>query len=178
MAQSVRSRFGDNDAEDSGNDGMTAPDLSIRDATQADAATIADYNTRLALESEGMKLAPEVVGPGVKTMLADRSMGRYWVAEADGGVVGQIMVTYEWSDWRNGVIWWIQSVYVHGDYRRGGVFSALYRHVESLARRDPRVCGIRLYVERDNSRAKRTYASLGMAMTDYQVMQTIFTGED
>jgi len=157
---------------------MVALDLSIRDATPADAATIADYNTRLALESEGMTLAPEVVGPGVKAMLADRSMGRYWVAEADGEVVGQIMVTYEWSDWRNGVIWWIQSVYVHGDYRRAGVFSALYRHVESLARQDPQVCGLRLYVERDNARAQRTYASLGMIMTDYQVMQTIFAGEE
>ena len=178
MAQSSRSQFGDHDAEDSGSHGMAALDLSIRDATPADAATIADYNTRLALESEGMKLAPGVVGPGVTAMLADRTMGRYWVAEADGMLVGQIMVTYEWSDWRNGVIWWIQSVYVHGDYRRVGVFSALYRHVESFARRDPRVRGLRLYVERDNSRAQRTYASLGMVMTEYQVMQTIFAGEE
>ena len=176
MAQSSRSQFGDQDAGDSGSDGMAALDLAIRDATPADAATIADYNTRLALESEGMKLAPGIVGPGVQAMLADRSMGRYWVAEADGRIVGQIMVTYEWSDWRNGMIWWIQSVYVHGDYRRVGVFSALYRHVESLARRDPRVRGIRLYVERDNGRAQRTYASLGLVMTDYQVMQTIFAG--
>ena len=157
---------------------MAALDLSIRDAMPADAATIAEYNTRLALESEGMELVPEVVGPGVQAMLADRSMGRYWVAESHGKVVGQIMVTYEWSDWRNGRIWWIQSVYVHGDYRRSGVFSALYRHVESLARRDPQACGIRLYVERDNTRAQRTYASLGMVMTDYQVMQTIFAGEE
>ena len=164
MAKSMHTQFGDHDAGNSGRHGMAAPGLTIRDATPADATTIADYNTRLALESEGMKLAPDVVGPGVKAMLADRSMGRYWV-------------TYEWSDWRNGVIWWIQSVYVHGDYRRGGVFSALYRHVESLARQDPKVCGIRLYVERENTRAQRTYASLGMAMTDYQVMQTIFAGE-
>jgi len=157
---------------------MAALDLSIREATPSDAGTIADYNTRLALESEGMKLVPEVVGPGVQAMLADRSMGRYWVAEADGRIVGQIMVTYEWSDWRNGRIWWIQSVYVHGDYRRGGVFSALYRHVESLARHDPQVRGLRLYVERGNTRAQRTYMSLGMVMTDYQVMQTIFAGEE
>ena len=178
MAKSMHTQFGDHDAGNSGRHGMAAPGLTIRDATPADATTIADYNTRLALESEGMKLAPDVVGPGVKAMLADRSMGRYWVAEAGGEVVGQIMVTYEWSDWRNGVIWWIQSVYVHGDYRRAGVFSALYRHVESLARRDAHVCGIRLYVERDNSRALRTYASLGMIMTDYLVMQTIFAGEE
>ncbi len=178
MAQSSRSRFGDHYAGDSGSYGMAGLDISVRDATPSDAEAIADYNTRLALESEGMKLAPKVVEAGVKAMLADSSMGRYWVAEADGRLVGQIMVTYEWSDWRNGVIWWIQSVFVHGDYRRAGVFSALYRHVESLARRDLRVCGIRLYVERDNSRAQRTYASLGMVMTDYQVMQAIFTGEE
>ncbi len=176
MAQLSRSQFGNHDAGSSGIHGMVRLDVSIRDATLADAGTIAEYNTRLALESEGIKLAPEVVGPGVEAMLADRTRGRYWVAEADGNVVGQIMVTYEWSDWRNGTIWWIQSVYVHGDYRRGGVFSALYRHVESLARRDPGVCGIRLYVERENARAQKTYASLGMAMTDYQVMQTIFAG--
>ena len=111
-------------------------------------------------------------------MLADRSKGQYWVAEADGRVVGQIMVTYEWSDWRNGNVWWIQSVYVHGDYRRRGVFSALYRHVESLARQDSHVRGIRLYVEHENTRAQQTYQSLGMKMTDYRVMQTIFSGEE
>jgi GNAT superfamily N-acetyltransferase len=156
---------------------MTTPGATIRDATPSDATTIATFNARLAYESEGMELVPEVVGRGVEAMFTDRAMGHYWVAEADGRVVGQIMVTYEWSDWRNGMIWWIQSVYVHGDYRRRGVFSALYRHVESLARSDPRVCGIRLYVERENTRAHRTYESLGMRMTDYQVMQTIFSGD-
>ena len=157
---------------------MAPPDLSIRDANASDAEIIADYNARLALESEGMRLDPGLVGPGVRTLLRDASKGRYWMAEADGRVVGQIMVTYEWSDWRNGMIWWIQSVYVHGDYRRTGVFSALYRHVESLARKDPDVCGIRLYVEHENERAQRTYQSLGMKMTDYRVMQSMFTGEE
>ena len=157
---------------------MTPTELSIRDATPADAESIAEFNSRIALETEGKQLAPEVVGPGVQAMLADRSKGQYWVAEVDGRVVGQIMATYEWSDWRNGNVWWIQSVYVHGDYRRRGVFSALYRHVESLARQDPQVCGIRLYVERENARAQQTYESLGMAMTDYRVMQTIFSGDE
>ncbi len=152
--------------------------VRIRDAAPADAAIVAEFNSRLAFESEGMRLDPDLVGPGVEAMLADASKGRYWVAEADGRVVGQIMVTYEWSDWRNGMIWWIQSVYVHGDYRRSGVFSALYRHVESLARQDPEVCGIRLYVERENARAQRTYKSLGMNETDYRVMQSMFTGDD
>ena len=157
---------------------MASIDLTIRDATPGDAEIIADFNSRLAFETEGMRLSPEVINRGVETLLADQSKGRYWVAQADSRVVGQIMVTYEWSDWRNSMIWWIQSVYVHGDYRRSGVFSALYRHVESLARRDPQVSGIRLYVERDNARARRTYESLGMDMTDYRVMQSMFTGDE
>jgi ribosomal protein S18 acetylase RimI-like enzyme len=157
---------------------MAPLDVSIRDAASADAAIIADFNASLAFESEGMRLDPELVGPGVKALLRDPSKGRYWMAEAAGRIVGQIMVTYEWSDWRNGMIWWIQSVYVHGDYRRSGVFSALYRHVESLARQDAQVCGIRLYVEHENARAQRTYESLGMNMTDYRVMQSMFTGDE
>lgn len=157
---------------------MAPLDVSIRDATSADAAIIADFNASLAFESEDMRLDPELVGPGVKALLSDPSKGRYWMAEAAGKIVGQIMVTYEWSDWRNGMIWWIQSVYVHGDHRRSGVFSALYRHVESLARQDAQVCGIRLYVEHENARAQRTYESLGMNMTDYRVMQSMFTGDE
>ena len=157
---------------------MASIDLTIRDAAAGDAEIIADFNSRLASETEGMRLSPEVINRGVETLLADQSKGRYWVAQADSRVVGQIMVTYEWSDWRNGMIWWIQSVYVHGDYRRSGVFSLLYRHVESLARRDPQVSGIRLYVERDNARARRTYESLGMDMTDYRVMQSMLTGDE
>ncbi len=153
-------------------------DIQIREALESDAGQIAEFNSRLAAETEGMQLRPNVVGPGVEAMLADPSKGRYWVAESGGRIVGQIMVTYEWSDWRNGMIWWIQSVYVHGEYRRSGVFSALYRHVESLARKDPGVCGIRLYVERENSRARQAYASLGMARTDYRVMQSMFTGDE
>ena len=95
-------------------------------------------------------------------MLEDASKGRYWVAVADDRIVGQLMVTYEWSDWRNGNIWWIQSVYVHPDWRRRGVFRALYRNVESLAAATPGVIGLRLYVETGNTRAQQTYAALGM----------------
>jgi ribosomal protein S18 acetylase RimI-like enzyme len=157
---------------------MTPVDVTIRDASPGDAQVIADFNSRIASETEGMNLSMELVTTGVEALLADRSKGRYWVAEAGGRIIGQIMVTYEWSDWRNGMIWWIQSVYVHGDYRRSGVFSALYRHVESNARQDPEVCGIRLYVERGNERAQRTYESLGMGMTDYLVMQSMFTGDE
>lgn len=147
---------------------------NIRDALPTDAGVIADYNNRLAEETEARSLAPDLIGPGVDAFLADSSKGRYWLAIADDDIVGQIGVTCEWSDWRNGMIWWIQSVFVHENHRRKGVYSRLYQHVESLARTDPKVIGIRLYVEKDNKRAQATYGKLGMDMTSYQVMQTLF----
>jgi len=127
--------------------------LHVREATPNDAKTIADFNSRMALETEGRPLDRELIDPGVESVLADSNKGRYRVAEMDGNVVDQIMVTYEWSDWRNGQLWWIQSVYVRKDYRREGVFSTLYCHVKSLARQEADVCGLRLYVEMDNMRA-------------------------
>ena len=148
--------------------------ITIRDAMPADAAVIADFNSRIAVETEDKSLDPRLIGPGVRKILDDSTKGQYWVAEVDGRIVGQIMVTYEWSDWRDGMIWWLQSVYVVKDYRRHGVFSSLYRHVESLARKLPDVCGIRLYVENDNNRAQQTYAALGMIDTNYRVMETMF----
>lgn len=152
--------------------------FTIREATLADAATIAANNSKMAMETEGRSLAPDVVGPGVAALLKDSQMGRYWVAEAEGQTVGQLMVTYEWSDWRNGMLWWIQSVYVDSGYRRRGVFSALYRHVESLASAESRVCGIRLYVEKENRRAQQTYEALGMTKPNYVVMESMFRRRD
>ncbi|NNC77803.1 MAG: GNAT family N-acetyltransferase [Woeseiaceae bacterium] len=148
--------------------------LIVRDANPADCRQIADYNCRLAAESEGLTLDTETIRKGVQSLLNDSSKGRYWLAVDADRIVGQIMVTYEWSDWRNGVLWWVQSVYVHADYRRKGVFTTLYRHVESIAREEPEVAGIRLYVEHENTRAQETYRTLGMSMTTYQVMQSIF----
>ena len=109
---------------------------------------------------------------GVRAGLADEAKARYFVAEMDGRVVGQLMLTLEWSDWRNGEIWWIQSVYVHADHRRRGVFKAIYRHVESLAKQSGAV-GLRLYVEKHNAAAQSTYASLGMNMAEYLVMENL-----
>jgi GNAT superfamily N-acetyltransferase len=145
----------------------------IRNATAADAESITSYNSLMAEETEGRPLDPDIIGPGVLALLEDGSKGRYWVAESDGEVVGQIMVTYEWSDWRNGMIWWIQSVYVRPDHRRCGVFSALYRYVESLARTNE-AYGLRLYVENANERAIRTYEALGMIDPNYKVIENIF----
>jgi len=145
----------------------------IREAQRNDAATIADYNAAMAEETEGKALDTACVGPGVEALFDDPSLGRYWVADADGKLVGQVMVTYEWSDWRNGTIWWIQSVYVPPEWRRKGVFTALYRHVESLASEAPGVIGLRLYVEDNNVRAQQTYEALGMIKPGYLVMETL-----
>ena len=152
-------------------------EMRIREARPSDADTIVDFNTRMALETEGRPLAAELIGPGVAAVLEDPAKGRYWVAEADGEIIGQLLVTYEWSDWRNGMFWWIQSVYIRGDYRRKGVFSALHRHLESRARVSKEVCGIRLYVERNNRRAQKTYLALGMTSPGYQVMEIDFRKE-
>lgn len=148
--------------------------LNIRDATPADGTIIASFNARMAEETEGRPLPAEIIGPGVAALLADPGKGRYWVAQIDGRLVGQMMVTYEWSDWRNGTLWWIQSVYVHPDFRRRGIYSSLYRHVEALAVASDDVRGLRLYVENSNKRAQQTYGALGMVDPNYKVMETIF----
>ncbi|MGI9205414.1 MAG: GNAT family N-acetyltransferase [Woeseiaceae bacterium] len=147
--------------------------MTIREAGPADQSVIADFNSRLADETEGKQLDPALIGPGVKALLADATKGRYWLAIIDGKVAGQIMVTYEWSDWRNGMLWWIQSVYVPAEFRRQGVFSALFQHVESLVKEDQNACGLRLYVENNNTRAQETYRNLAMVEPGYIVMESL-----
>jgi GNAT superfamily N-acetyltransferase len=149
--------------------------ISIRAANPGDADTIARGNVAMALETEHKRLDEGRARAGVHSVFADRSRGRYFVAEQDGRVVGQLMITYEWSDWRNGNFWWIQSVYVEPPARRGGVFRALYAHVERLAKDDPGVCGIRLYVERENHRAQLTYRHCGMEDAGYVVMEVDYS---
>ena len=146
----------------------------LRDARPSDATRIADFNIAMAQETEARELPEASIRPGVEAVLTDPGRGRYWVAESDDGIVGQIMVTWEWSDWRNGTMWWIQSVYVEPAWRRRGVFTALYRHVESVARTSGDACGLRLYVEKDNTRALATYAALGMRDPGYRVMELDF----
>lgn len=148
--------------------------ITVRPAEAADWPTITDYNCRLAAESEHKQLDRELVAKGVQALLADPSKGRYFVALADGNIVGQMMHTREWSDWRNGDIWWVQSVYVAPDYRRRGVFRLLFQHVEHLARSLPDVVGLRLYVERDNQHARATYQRLGLIEPGYLVMERLF----
>jgi ribosomal protein S18 acetylase RimI-like enzyme len=145
--------------------------LTQRPATPADAAVLAEFNRLLAWESEHKALDGAVLAAGVAAVLADPARGRYFVAEDGGAVVGQLLITTEWSDWRNGWFWWIQSVYVREDYRRRGVFRALYDHVAGEARRRGDVVGLRLYVEKDNRRAQATYDRLGLAGTGYLVLE-------
>jgi ribosomal protein S18 acetylase RimI-like enzyme len=150
------------------------PTLSIRTALPSDADVLADYNTRIARETESITLDPATVSRGVRAALADPQKAIYFVAEVEGRVVGQLMITHEWSDWRDGDIWWVQSVYVHPDYRKIGAFKALYRHAEQAARAAGAV-GIRLYVDAHNEVAQAAYTRLGMHLSNYRVMEVMFT---
>ncbi len=148
--------------------------LLIRAANLTDAETIAAYNAAMARETEHLELDRARLLEGVRAVLQDPHKGFYVVAETGGRVVGQMMVTFEWSDWRNGVFWWIQSVYVHPDFRGRGVFTEIYNHVAARAKSDGGVCGLRLYVERDNRNAQRTYERLGMAKASYEIYEVDF----
>ena len=144
-------------------------ELKIREAALSDAPLIAAFNVLLADESEGLHLDAATAQAGVAAMLKDPAKGSYYVAEVKGAVVGQVMITYEWSDWRNGNIWWIQSVYVKPEFRRAGVFRALFNHLRNLAQSRKDVCNLRLYVHAENTRAHESYLRLGMALTQYEV---------
>jgi ribosomal protein S18 acetylase RimI-like enzyme len=146
--------------------------IRIRAATHDDAATLALFNTSMALETEDMTLDPPTVRAGVDTMLAQPGLGFYLVAVENGATVGSLMITSEWSDWRNGLFWWIQSVYVVPSSRRKGVFSRLFDEVRRMATEQNTVCGLRLYVERDNKPAQQTYRGQGMEETAYRLYQT------
>ncbi len=144
--------------------------IFIRPATSADVPTLSEFNSRMAQETEGKTLDPETLALGARAVLLDPSRGRYFLAEQDGAVAGQLMITPEWSDWRNAWFWWIQSVYVRPESRRQGVFRALYEFVEAEALRQG-VCGLRLYVEKDNVTAQQTYKNLGMTEVGYLLLQ-------
>ena len=140
-------------------------------AGAGDARTLAGFNRAMALETEAKALAHDVALGGVEAALRDSVHGFYVVAESGQEIVGALLVTYEWSDWRNGRIWWIQSVYVRPEHRRRGVYRALHEFVRDRARRTGGVVGLRLYVERENAAAQRAYAALGMSRTPYLVYE-------
>lgn len=146
----------------------------IRRATREDIAFLVEANAAMAWETEEKKLSRELLVRGVGAVFDESRRGFYLVAERAGIVAGCLLITYEWSDWRNGDWWWIQSVYVRPDHRRHGVFRSLYRYVETAARADTGVVGLRLFVEWENERAQRTYAALGMQQEHYHMYRTGF----
>ena len=155
---------------------MPTEDLLIRRGQLKDAVTIAAYNIHMALETEAKRLDPYVISSGVRAVLDDPAKGFYLVADLAGRVIGQLMVTFEWSDWRNGNIWWVQSVYVNPEFRKTGVFRKLLDHTVDEAKRAGAVM-IRLYVENDNSVAQAAYAKLGLEKANYAIMETTLPKE-
>lgn len=147
--------------------------LTIREATVADRDRIVLFNQAMAKETEGRMLDRGVLTDGVAAMLEDSRRGRYYVAEDGGEIVGQLAITTEWSDWRNGAIWWIQSVYVAKSHRRRGIYRRLHDHVRETARAAG-VIGLRLYVERDNAAAQAVYRSLGMHRSHYVMYEDLW----
>src|SRR5438132_14424365 len=137
-----------------------------RDAIRADAATIVDFQLAMARETEEVALDRDVVTRGVAAVFDDRSRGRYFVAEKERGVVASLLITYEWSDWRNGVVWWIQSVYVRPEMRKQRIYAGLYEHVKRIASADRSARGIRLYVDRRNTLAQDVYRRVGWMVTN------------
>lgn len=147
--------------------------LRIRLATPADVASLVDFNQAMARETEGKELLPEVLTAGVAAVLADARHGFYLIAETADHVAGCLLVTYEWSDWRNGIFWWVQSVYVKPEFRGRGIYPSLYADVKCRAAASGDVRGFRLYVEKHNARAQKIYQTLGMHETDYLMYEEL-----
>jgi ribosomal protein S18 acetylase RimI-like enzyme len=147
--------------------------LMVRSAGDSDIDRLVLFNQALARETEGRELDRKTLKAGVEAVLAEPARGQYFVAQKAGEVVGQVMVTYEWSDWRNGSIWWVQSVYVSRHHRREGVYRLLHEYVRSLAREEKAV-GMRLYTDSDNEAAQRTYHALGMRASDYLLYEEMW----
>jgi GNAT superfamily N-acetyltransferase len=146
-------------------------EVTFREARTGDAGAIISFQLAMARETEELELDRDILTRGVEAVFADPNRGRYFVAEHEGRVIGSLMITYEWSDWRNGMVWWIQSVYVLPELRGQGVYAGLYEHVKAFVNADPSIRGIRLYVDRRNSRAQQVYARLGMNGEHYSVFE-------
>ena len=145
-------------------------EIRIREAAVTDAPPIIEFQQAMARETESIELDGSVVTRGVHAVFDDPSRGRYFVAEAEGEVIASLLITYEWSDWRNGNVWWIQSVYVRPAFRRRGVYARMYKHVKAIAQRED-VRGIRLYVDRRNAPAQDVYRRCGMDGEHYLVFE-------
>lgn len=150
-------------------------EIRIRKGEMRDADAISAFNCAMARETEGKELLPEVISAGVRRLIGNPGLGFYLVAECEERVIASLMITTEWSDWRNGVFWWIQSVYVQPEWRRRGIYSRLYSFVKEAAS-DTGICGFRLYVEKANQAGQNTYRSLGMQETDYLMFEEMKPG--
>jgi ribosomal protein S18 acetylase RimI-like enzyme len=144
--------------------------MIIRKATPEDADAIIDFQQMMAWETEQMHLVPEIINKGVNAVFADSTLGQYWVAEDKSNVIASLLITYEWSDWRNTNIWWFQSVYVLPEFRRTGIFRSMYQHIKNEAEKE-NIAGLRLYVETNNKRAQNTYEALGMESLHYKMYE-------
>lgn len=145
--------------------------VEIREARPEDAPVIVDFQIRMARATEDLELDFDTVTRGVAAVFADPAKGSYWVAEADGRVIGSLLTTFEWSDWRNGTVLWIQSVYVLPEWRRRGVYRRLYEHLRRQVERSPDLRGLRLYVDQRNTAAQEVYERLGMTREHYQMYE-------
>ena len=144
--------------------------LFIREARIIDAEKIIGFQKKMAKETENMNLDHDTINHGVHAVFADPQKGKYYVSEYEDEVIGSLLITYEWSDWRNSFVWWIQSVYIQPDHRRKGVFKEMYRHVRYTALQND-VAGLRLYVEADNINAQKTYEAMGMNSDHYRMFE-------
>ena len=154
---------------------MQPMNVTYREARAADRDAIIDFQVAMALETEGVALDRPTVTRGVDAIFRDPSKGRYYVAVSGDAVVASLLITYEWSDWRDGLVWWIQSVFVVPQFRGQKVYAGLYAHVRAMAIADDRVKGIRLYVDERNTRAQAVYAKLGMTGGHYRVFEWMKT---
>jgi len=145
--------------------------ITIRNANREDASNILEFQLRLALETEDVSLDKLVVSQGIKAIFDDPGKGAYYVAEWNGQVVGCFLITFEWSEWRNGNVWWMQSVYVDMLHRRRGIFKKMYDHLLQVVATERRVLGLRLYVDKSNLRAQKVYGALGMNGDHYTVYE-------
>jgi GNAT superfamily N-acetyltransferase len=145
--------------------------MNIRLANKNDVEELVEFNQAMAMETERKQLDPQVLRPGVMAVFDDTGKGFYVVTEADSRIVGGLLVTFEWSDWRNGWFWWIQSVYVLPEFRGRSVYPAMYKFIKRLADENGNVCGFRLYVEKENETARRVYDKAGMIETYYRMYE-------
>ena len=148
--------------------------ITVRTADTSHLNILCEYQQAMALESEGMRLDANTLRAGINAILTDPNKGQYYIAEQEGRVVGCLMITLEWSDWRNGWVWWIQSVFVARDMRRKGVYKAMYEHIKKLCS-EQGVRGIRLYADRNNTTAHKAYENAGMTAEHYITFEQMFS---